>query len=67
MKKTHAIELAGSAAELAKVFGITQGAISQWGEVVPELRELQLQKLRPAWFGDKPSIVAPAIPAIQEA
>lgn len=67
MKKTRAIELAGSATELAKIFGITQGAISQWGEYVPELRVLQLKELRPAWFGDEPSIVAPAKPAIKEA
>lgn len=67
MKKTRAIELAGSATELASVFGITQGAVSQWGEHIPPLRVLQLKELRPAWFGDKPSIVAPANPAPQEA
>ena len=61
MKKNRAIQLAGSATELAKVFGITQGAVSQWGEDIPKLRVLQLKECRPEWFeqaNEKPSIVA---------
>jgi hypothetical protein len=61
MKKNRAIQLAGSATELAKVLGITQGAVSQWGEDIPELRVLQLRERRPEWFlqvNGQPSIVS---------
>ena len=50
MKTQHAIELAGSAANLAKLLGITHGAICQWGEDIPQARVWQLKALRPAWF-----------------
>jgi len=50
LKTKDAIELAGSAAKLAQLLGITQSAISQWGEDVPEPRYWQLRVLRPKWF-----------------
>ena len=50
MDKQKAIELAGSAKALADIFGITESAVSQWGDEIPELRVLQLEKLRPEWF-----------------
>lgn len=50
MKTQHAIELAGSAAGLAKLLGITQSAICQWGEEIPQARVWQLKALRPSWF-----------------
>lgn len=50
MKTQHAIELAGSAAALAKLLGITPSAISQWGCDVPQPRVWQLQVMKPAWF-----------------
>lgn len=53
MKTEDAIRLAGSATELAAMLGITGGAISQWGEEVPEARVWQLRVLKPKWF-DKP-------------
>lgn len=45
MKKTKAIELAGSKAKLARLLKVSKGAVSQWGEEIPELRALQLEKL----------------------
>jgi hypothetical protein len=55
MDKQKAIELAGSAKALADIFGITESAVSQWGDEIPELRVLQLEKLRPDWFQKKPA------------
>lgn len=50
MKTQQAIKLAGSAKALADLLGITQSAISQWGEFVPPSRVWQLKVLRPVWF-----------------
>ena len=50
IKTTKAIELAGSAKELAALLGVTQSAVSQWGEDLPKARVWQLMTLRPAWF-----------------
>lgn len=50
MKTQQAIELAGNAASLAKLLGITPSAITQWGDEVPKARVWQLQLLKPRWF-----------------
>ena len=50
MKKQEAIERAGSPKALADLLGISQSAISQWGEEVPDARVWQLKALRPGWF-----------------
>lgn len=52
MKKQIAIDLAGSASALAEMLGISDSAISQWGEYVPESRVWQLKVIRPDWFAD---------------
>jgi DNA-binding transcriptional regulator YdaS (Cro superfamily) len=44
MKKQDAIKLAGSAIKLAKVLGITKGAVSHWGE---------LRYIKPEWFQEE--------------
>lgn len=55
MKTQQAIQLAGSAKTLAEMLGITGGAISQWGEEVPDARVWQLRVLKPEWFqAEKP-------------
>lgn len=54
MKTEKAIELAGTPKALADLLGITQSAVSQWGEDIPEPREWQLKVLRPAWFEEQP-------------
>ncbi|MCX7132505.1 Cro/CI family transcriptional regulator [Aeromonas sp.] len=38
MKKADAIAHFGSAAELARALGITEAAVSRWGEDVPSCR-----------------------------
>ncbi|ELN1667392.1 hypothetical protein RY825_000035 [Escherichia coli] len=45
MKKAEAIELAGSKAKLERLLKVSKGAVSQWGEEIPELRALQLEKI----------------------
>jgi hypothetical protein len=54
MKTEKAIELAGTPKALADLLGITQSAVSQWGDDIPEPREWQLKVLRPAWFEEPP-------------
>lgn len=49
IKTTKAIELAGSSRELAELLGVTQSAVSQWGEELPKARVWQLMTLRPSW------------------
>lgn len=50
MKKADAITLAGSAAELARILGIRQQSMTDWGEYIPPLRAYQLRDLKPEWF-----------------
>ena len=50
MKKQDAIKLAGSAIKLAKVLGITKGAVSHWNEDIPKGREYELRYIKPEWF-----------------
>lgn len=53
MKTQIAIELAGGTTALADIVGITPGAVSQWGEDLPEGRVWQLKVLRPEWFRER--------------
>jgi len=50
MKKQDAILKAGSVRALADLLGISQAAISMWGETIPQAREWQLRVIRPEWF-----------------
>lgn len=43
MKKASAIAHFGSAAELARELGITEAAVSKWGEIIPQGRAYQIQ------------------------
>ena len=52
MTKEKAIKLAGSQVELARILGITKGAVWQWKKI-PKVRLFQLQVLKPEWFGEK--------------
>lgn len=53
MKTETAIDKAGTPKALAELLGITQSAISQWGDELPQAREWQLKVLRPEWFEEK--------------
>ena len=45
MKKTDVINHFRSAAELAKKLNISEAAISQWGETIPQGRAYQIEVL----------------------
>lgn len=45
MKKQEAIEAFGSVRKLADAIGVTEQAIHQWGEMVPELRSYQIKAI----------------------
>ena len=47
LKKKDGIAIAGSAAKLARVLGVSRAAITQWGEWVPPFRALQLKEALP--------------------
>lgn len=49
LTKSKAIKLAGSQVNLAKMLGITKGAVWQWSKI-PELRLYQLKHIKPEWF-----------------
>jgi hypothetical protein len=47
MKKHAAIDHFGSVTALADALDVTVGAISQWGDYPPDMRQLQLERLVP--------------------
>jgi len=49
LTKEQAIQLAGSQAKLARLLGISRGAVWLW-QVIPQSRIWQLKVLRPEWF-----------------
>jgi predicted transcriptional regulator len=49
MSKEDAIFKAGSQAALARLLGVTRGAVSQWKNM-PKGRLYQLMVLKPEWF-----------------
>lgn len=52
MKTEYAIQKAGSKSALARILGVTKGAISQYGLNLPEGRTWQLRCIRPEWFNN---------------
>jgi DNA-binding transcriptional regulator YdaS (Cro superfamily) len=49
MTKEQAIALAGSQSALARMLGVTRGAVWQWKRI-PQGRLFQLMYLKPEWF-----------------
>lgn len=45
MNKTEAIKFFGTQVKLAAALGMTQHAVSGWGEFPPPLRQLQIEKV----------------------
>ena len=50
IKKKDGIAIAGSAAKLARVLGVSRAAITQWGEWMPPFRAMQLEEKMPEQF-----------------
>ena len=65
MKTEAAINLAGGTTALASLLGITPGAVSQWGEEIPDAREWQLRVIQPEWFNTTGFDGNPAAPLQQ--
>jgi hypothetical protein len=49
MTKQEAIERAGSQSKLARLLGVSRGAVWQWKKL-PEGRLYQLMVIKPEWF-----------------
>jgi DNA-binding transcriptional regulator YdaS (Cro superfamily) len=49
MSKNDAISKAGSQTALARLLGVTRGAVSQWKQL-PKGRLYQLMVIKPEWF-----------------
>jgi len=49
MTKEKAITLAGSQSALARLLGVSRGAVWQW-KALPQGRLYQLMVLKPEWF-----------------
>jgi biotin operon repressor len=49
LTKEQAIQLAGSQAKLARLLGISRGAVWLW-KTIPQARIWQLRLMRPEWF-----------------
>ena len=45
MKTEEAVKRFGSKYRIAQILGITRQAVGQWGDNVPELQALKLEKL----------------------
>lgn len=45
MTKQDALDHFGGATKLAAALGVSRPAIYQWGETIPPLRQLQLQRI----------------------
>ncbi|MNE88946.1 DNA-binding transcriptional regulator DicC [compost metagenome] len=60
MKKADAINYFSSAAELAKKLNISEAAISQWGETIPQGRAYQIEVLTGGKLKANPITPTPA-------
>lgn len=45
MTKTDAINYFGNGSRLAEALSVSRAAVSRWPEQIPELRQLQLEKI----------------------
>lgn len=52
-----------SQAELARALGIKPQSISDWGDTVPKLRQLQLERITGGALKAAPEILAPTMAA----
>lgn len=60
MRTKDVVDHFGSQAALARALGITQPSVALWGDDVPPLRQLQIERLTAGKFKADPSILAPA-------
>jgi DNA-binding transcriptional regulator YdaS (Cro superfamily) len=60
MRTEDAIEHFGSQAALARALGIRPPSIADWGDDVPPLRQLQLERLTKGELRADPAILEPS-------
>lgn len=58
MTKTQAIKHYGSISALARALDVTYEAVRQWDEVIPELRQYQIERLTSGALKATPKRVA---------
>lgn len=63
MLTKDAIAHFGTQAALAQALGIKQQSVADWGETVPPLRQLQLERITDGVLKAAPSILASPAPA----
>ena len=59
MKTQEAIHFFGTQAALARALGIKAPSIADWGENVPPLRQLQLERITNGELTASPDVFAP--------
>lgn len=60
MRTSAALEHFGGTIALARALGIKPPSVSQWGEIVPPLRQLQIERLTNGALKADPAILATA-------
>ena len=60
MRTQEAVDHFGSQAALAKALGIKQQSVADWGDEVPPLRQLQIEKITNGELRANPRILAGA-------
>lgn len=58
MTRVEAREHFGNDAAIAKALGITKGAVSQWGDAIPESRQLQIHRITKGRLKADPAILS---------
>lgn len=58
MRKQNVIEHFGSQAALARALGVKPQSVDSWGETVPPLRQIQIEKLTGGKFKAGASVFA---------
>lgn len=67
MRTRDVIEYFGSQAAVARALGIKPPSVAEWGDVVPPLRQLQIERLTDGKLAADPAILPPPPPATEAA
>lgn len=56
MRTADVVAHFGSQAALARALGVKQPSVQDWGEIVPPLRQLQIEKITDGKFKAEPDV-----------
>lgn len=59
MNKSDAIEFFGTQTALAQAIGIGQSSVAEWGEDIPALRQIQLERITKGALKADPTCYGP--------